>query len=148
MTGEGEGPLRLCAVAALMDLDLGASREADAWIGLDGEPCSEIEAELSVSATGAERRLAEALRGSPGMELPEPDAGAIAALLRLADGSPQATVLAVGLLQKFLIPDDSWHAPARDERAAAFAELYRRLALPGMAADATERAVVRLDDVG
>lgn len=148
MTGENEGPLRLCAVASLMDLDLGASREAGAWIGLDGEPCSENEAELIVSATSEEGRLAEALRGSPGSELPEPDAEAIAALLRLADGLPQATIFASGLLQKFLIPDDSWPAPARDERAAAFAELYRTLALPGMAADATERAAVQLDDLG
>lgn len=148
MTGDYEGPLRLCAVAALMDLDLAASREADAWIGLDGEPCSENEAELIVGATAEERRLAEALRGSPGMELPEPDAEAIAALLRLADDSPQATILAAGLLQKFLIPDDSWQAPARDEHAAAFTELYRKLALPGMAADATERAVVQLDNLG
>lgn len=148
MSGEDERPLRLCAVAALMGLDLGASRQADAWIGLDGEPCSETEAELVVSASGAERRLAEALRGSPGRQLPDPDAEVIAALLRLADSSPQATVLGVGLLQKFLVPDDSWHAPAREERAAEFAELYRRLALPGMAADAAEQAAVQLHHLG
>ena len=143
MTGDDDG-LRLSAVAALVDLDPVASRESDAWIGLDGEPCSENEAELIIGATGEEQRLALALRGAPGMEVPEPDAEAIAGLLRLAEASPLAPVLAVGLCQKFLIPDDSWYSPAREERAGAFAELYRRLALPGMTADATEQAVVLL----
>ena len=145
MTGEDAGPLRLGAVAALVGLDLAASRAADAWIGLDGEPCSENEAELIISATGAERQLAEALRGPPGGEVPEPDAEAIAALLRLAAGSPSGAVLAVGLRQKFLVPDDSWHAPARDECAVAFAELYRALALPALAVGAAGRAEVLLD---
>jgi len=143
MTGENAGPARLDAVAALVDLDLGASREADAWIGLDGEPCSANEAELIISATGEERRLAEALRGPPGMEMLEPDAEAIAGLLRLAADSPPAPVLAADLMH--LIPDDSQHAAARDERSAAFAELYRTLALPGMSVDEAERAMVLLE---
>ncbi len=145
MSGGDAGALRLSAVAALVDLDLAASRAADAWIGLDGEPCSENEAELIVSATGAERRLAEALHGPPVTEVAEPKAAAIAGLLRLAADSPLAPALAAGLLQRFLIPDDSRHAPARDERAVAFAELYRMLALPGMPAGAAGRAVVLLD---
>jgi hypothetical protein len=69
-------------------------------------------------------------------------------LLRLAADSPLAPSLAAGLLQKFLIPDDSRHAPAQDERAAAFAELHRMLALPGMPADAAGRAVMLLDGLG
>jgi len=148
MSGGDAGALQLSAVAALVDLDLEASRAADAWIGLDGEPCSENEAELIVTATGAERRLAEALRGPPVAEVAEPDAPTVAGLLRLAADSPRAPTLAAGLLQKFLIPDDSRHAPARDERAAAFADLYRMLALPGMSADAAGRAVALLDDLG
>ncbi|HEX2321765.1 MAG TPA: hypothetical protein VHJ18_22525 [Streptosporangiaceae bacterium] len=148
MSGGDAGALRLSAVAALVDLDLEASRAADAWISLDGEPCSEDEAELIVSATGTERRLAEALRGPPGTEVAEPEAVAMAGLVRLAADSPPAPALAVGLLQKFLIPDDSLPAPARDERAATFSELYRMLALPGMPADAAGRAVVLLDDLG
>ena len=39
MSGGDAGGLRLSAVAALVDLDLEASRAADAWISLDGEPC-------------------------------------------------------------------------------------------------------------
>jgi hypothetical protein len=140
--------LRLSAVAALVDVDLEASRAADAWIGLDGEPCSEDEAELIVTAAGAERGLAEALRGPPVAEAAEPEATAIAGLLRLAADSPQAPALAAGLLQKFLIPDDSRHAPARDEPAATFAELYRMLALPGMPAGAAGRAAALLDGLG
>ncbi|HEX2323211.1 MAG TPA: HAD-IC family P-type ATPase [Streptosporangiaceae bacterium] len=55
---------------------------------------------------------------APGQGVPDADTKVIAVLLRPADGSPQATVLGVGLVQKFLIPDDSWHSPAHDERAA------------------------------
>jgi hypothetical protein len=145
MSAQDAGAPRLSAVAALVDLDLEASRTADAWIGLEGEPCSENEAELIVTATGAERQLAEALRGPPVTEMAQADAAAIAGLLRLAADSPAAPAFATGLLQKFLIPDDSRHAPARDERATAFAELYRMLALPGMAAGAAVRAVALLD---
>jgi hypothetical protein len=144
MTSEDDRPLRLGAVAALVDLDPVASREADAWIGLEGQLYSEDEAELVSTATVDEWLLAEALRGPPGLELPEPDEEAIAGLLRLAEASPQASVLAIGLCQKFLIPDDSWHAPARSECAAEFAELYRNLALPGMEVTATEQATVLL----
>jgi len=144
MTSGDDRPLRLGAVAALVDLDPVASREADTWIGLEGEPYGENEAELVTTATVAEWLLAEALRGPPGLEVPAPDEEAIAGLLRLAEASPQAYVLAIGLCQKFLIPDDSWHAPARNECAAEFAELYRNLALPGMEAAASEQAVALL----
>ncbi len=145
MTSEYDRPLRLSAVAALVDLDPVASSEADAWIGLEGEPYGENETELVTTATVDEWLLAEALKGSPDMVVPEPDEEAIAGLLRLAEASPQASALAIGLCQKFLIPDDSWHAPARAECPSAFAELYRRLALPGMAADTTEQAVLLLE---
>jgi len=56
-------------------------------------------------------------------------------------------VLAVVLLQKFLIPDDSLQAQARDDCIAAFAELYRTLALPRMAAADADRAVAMLEGV-
>lgn len=147
MTSEEIRPLRLSAVAALVDLDPVASREASTWVGLEGEPYSENEAELVTSATVEEWLLAEALRGSPGTEVPEQGEETIAGLLRLAEASPQAPVFTVGLCQKFLIPDDSWYAPARGECTSAFADLYRSLALPGMAADATERAMVLLHDL-
>jgi len=72
MTGGDAGPLRLAAVAALVGLDLAASRDADAWIGLHGEPCSENEAELIISATGAERQLTEALPARRAGRYPNP----------------------------------------------------------------------------
>jgi hypothetical protein len=147
MTSEEDRPPRLGAVAALVDLDPVASREANAWIGLEGQQYSENEAELVMSATAGEWLLADALRGPPGMEVPEPDEEAIARLLRLAESSPQASVLAIGLCQKFLIPDDSWYAPACSECAAEFADLYRTLALPGMPAEATEQAMALLHDL-
>jgi hypothetical protein len=93
-------------------------------------------------ATADECRLAEALHGTPGGPggAPEPDAPAIAELLRLAEGSPSSGSFAVGLRQAFLIPDDSWHAVAREDAAAAFADIYRRLALPGLSGEAGSRA--------
>ena len=147
MAGDDNGRLRLGAVAALVDLDLQASREADAWIGLDGEPCSDNEAALITSANSGERRLADALRGSSGSPLPEPDAELIAGLLRLAEESAPGSGLGVGLRQAFLIPDDSLHAPAREERTAAFCDLFRRLALPGLTGNAGERARELLADL-
>lgn len=144
MTSEEGRPLRLSAVAALVALDPVASHEANACVGLEGNPFNENEAHLVVSATAEEWLLADALRGFPGAEVPVPDEEAIAGLLRLAEGSPQAPVLAVSLCQKFLIPDDSWHAPARGECASAFADLYRTLALPGMPPNAAEQAMVLL----
>lgn len=86
-----------------------------------------------------ELSLAEALRGPAGQPADEA-ARAIAELLRLADGTAAAGPLAVGLRQAFLIPDDSQHAPAREERTAAFADVYRRLALPELAGAARDRA--------
>jgi hypothetical protein len=89
-------------------------------------------------AASDELPLAEALRGPAGQ--PDEATRAIAELLRLADGTAAAGVLAVGLRQAFLIPDDSQHAPAREERTAAFADVYRRLALPELAGAARDRA--------
>ena len=140
MTGDDGGALRLDAVAALIDLDLAASREANAWIGIDGEPCSDNEAELITSAASGERQLADALRGPHGYGVPESDAEAIAGLLRLVGGADVADRLCTGLRQAFLIPDDSQHAPAREDRTATFAGLYIRLALPGLSGGAAERA--------
>ncbi len=100
-------------------------------------------------ATADECRLAEALRGTPGQPggSPGPDAPAIAELLRLAEGTPSSGSFAVGLLQAFLIPDDSWHALARENAAAAFADIYRRLALPGLSGEAGSRALAILRKV-
>lgn len=131
MSAGNGGQLRLAAVAALV-----------------GERSSDSEAELITSATSNERRLAEALRGQPGQQVPEPEAEAMAGLLRLASESPSAAQLASGLLQGFLIPDDSVHAQAREQAGPAFADLYRTLALPGMAAGAADQAEVLLDGLG
>ena len=100
-------------------------------------------------ATADESRLADALRGAPGGPgvTPGPDAPALADLLRLADGTPSSGSFAVGLRQTFLIPDDSRHALARDDAAAAFADVYRRLALPGLSGEAGSRALAILRKV-
>ncbi len=91
------------------------------------------------SAASDELSLAQGLRGPAGQSADEA-ARAIAELLGLADGTAAAGALAVGLRQAFLIPDDSQHAPAREERTAAFADVYRRLALPELAGAARDRA--------
>src|SRR5258708_16098161 len=97
------GPVRLSVVAALVGS--GAT---------------------TAHATADECRLAEALHGTPGGPggAPEPDPPAIAELLRLADGTPSSGSFAVGLLQTFLIPDDSWHPPPPQAPPPPFAPLY------------------------
>jgi hypothetical protein len=100
-------------------------------------------------ATADESRLAGALAVPPG-ELggaPVPEAAAVADLLLLAEGTPSSAAFVTGLQQAFLIPDDSWHAPAREQGTAAFADVYRRLALPGMSGEAGSRAVAILRKV-
>jgi len=100
-------------------------------------------------ATADECRLAEALRGTPG-ELggtPGPDAPAVADLLRLAEGTPACGSFVDCLRQCFLIPDDSRPPLAREDPAATFAEVYRRLALPGLSGDASSRALAILGKV-
>ncbi len=136
MTAGEERAERLDAVAALIDLDLAASRQADAWIGLDGEPCSDNEAELITSATTSERALAEGIRGAHG-EMDEEDSEAIAALLRLAAGSPVASTLLLRLREEFLGTEP-------DDRAAVFAAVYQRLAA-SLDDDARKRAAELLD---
>ena len=137
MSGEEADQLRLAVVAALVDLDWPGSRDADAGIG---PPRGDGEAELISSATSNERRLAEALRGPVGAPVPEADAEAIAGLLRLASESPSAETLGAGLLQGFLMPDDAVHARAREVVGPAFADLYRQLALPAIAAGSAGQA--------
>jgi hypothetical protein len=139
MRGAYEGPERLPVVAALIDCDKVASRAADSWVHTDGQPYSPQESEMIDSASADERQLAEGLRGGSARAA-DPDGPMIAGLLRLADGTDLAPLLRAGLRQMFLIPDDSWHAAAREDRTAEFAGLYRRLALPGLGEDARQRA--------
>lgn len=117
--GTGE-PVLLDVLAALV--------EADSMTG------------VAATASPDERRLADALRGQPEGAAPGPDAPALAELLRLASGARAADDFVVGLRQVFLIPDDSRPPPGREARADAFAELYRRLALPRLPGDSASRA--------
>jgi len=97
------------------------------------------------SATADESRLADALGGAPSEPSgTPPDAPALADLLLLAEGTPSSAAFITGLQQAFLIPDDSRHALAREETTAAFADVYRRLALPGMSGEAGSRALAIL----
>jgi hypothetical protein len=97
-------------------------------------------------ATVDESRLADALRGVPAEPggAAVPDAAALADLLALAEGTPSSGGFVTGLQQAFLIPDDSRHALAREETTAAFADVYRRLALPGLSGEAGSRALAIL----
>jgi len=100
---------------------------------------------LADLATIDECRLADALGGAPGAPGgPGPHAPAIADLLLLADGAPSAGAFVTGLQQAFLIPDDSRHALAREDSTAAFADIYRRLAMPGLSGEAGSRALAIL----
>jgi hypothetical protein len=140
------GELRVTAVAALVDFDAPASRAAHSRVHADGTLCSAAETELAESATGRERRLAQALRSSHD-ETFDPDARALGELLRLAGGTARANTLVAGLCQAFLVPDDSHQAPACEERTTAFADLYRRLELPCLQGTTRERAVTILDSL-
>jgi hypothetical protein len=133
MTHGGTAQPSLEAVAALLSSDQAASSVAGVWIALNGEPFSPGDAELIDWATDQEWELAAALRGGRG-DLSELDAEAIAGLLRLAAGADRAGPLRVGLRREF-IDDDP------DDRAAAFARLFRRRVMPGLrGADEQERA--------
>jgi len=68
----------------------------------------------------------------------------MAGLLRLASGTAGGQALAIALNQTFLLPDDSWPAVARDERGAAFVDLYRRLAMPSLRGQLRAEAAIML----
>lgn len=131
------GTVRMDVLAVLVAFDAPASRVADIWLHADGRPYSDAEADLIGGASIAEWELAEALRGGPDAVSGQ-DAAAIAALLRIAVRCPLGPALAIGLRAEFL---------DREPRggAAAFADVYRRLALPGMSGDDLKQATTLLD---
>ena len=143
--GDSDRRERLDVVAALLTYDAPRSDEADTWVRADGTPLSVAEQDLIRSATNDEWALAEGLAGGP-EAVSDPDADAIADLLRLASGTDVASLLRAGLRQAFLRLDGSSHGIAR-ERTAAFAERYRKLALPGLDVDASQRAEVLLAEL-
>ena len=138
---------RLDVVAALLSYDALRSDVAGAWVHADGTPLSEAEQDLIRLATDEEWALAEGLAG--GSELvSDPHAPAIATLLRLSCGTDGAALLRAGLRHAFVAPAESRHPLARPERSAAFADLYRTLALPGLDAEAREMAGGLLGPLG
>jgi hypothetical protein len=126
------GPERLDVLAALVEFDSDRSDLADMWVHQDGMPYADDEAALVTSATIGEWTLAEALRGGPG-QAQDGHSAAVADLLRLAGGTDAATLLLLGLREVFFDgkPDDP---------AAAFADVFRRLALPALDAEGARRA--------
>jgi hypothetical protein len=96
-----------------------------------------VVAALVAKPTADEQRLGEALRGHA---MTDAEAEAVAGLLRLADGSSLADALRVRLREAFL--DGQPQDPA-----AAFAYVYRRLALPGLDDADKERAEALLSDL-
>ena len=141
MTADYDGPERLAVVAALLGHDPEASRRADAWMRADGTPCPPAQVALIASATDAEWELSAALRGDSG------HAAVMGALLQLAGGTDIAVVLRLGLRERFLPADGGPGVPEAD-RAAEFAGRFRKLALPGLDADAREMAGPLLDALG
>lgn len=99
-------------------------------------------------ATPDERRLAHALCGGDDEGPGRPDCATLARLLRLAAAGPASAQFTRALRQAFGLPDDARHATAHDERMTAFADLYRRLALPELSADACAEAAGLLDRIG
>lgn len=138
---------RLDVVAALLTYDAARSDAAGARVHADGTPLSDVEQDLIRVASHDEWALAEGLAGGP-EPVSDPDADAIADLLRLASGTDVASLLRAGLRQAFLVPDGSRQALAPGQRTAAFAGLFRTLALPGLDADAREMAGPLLDALG
>ena len=128
-------PERLDVLAALLDHDPDASFRADAWVTARGTPA---DACLIDSATAGEWDLADAIRGG---SMAVADAGAIAALLRLAGRSPLAGALASELREQFL-------AGQPGARAAVFGAVYWRLAMPGLCDAAKEQAAALLSGIG
>ena len=127
-------PERLDVVAALLDHDPDASFRADAWVTAHGAPA---DACLIDSATAGEWDLADAIRGD---SMTVSDAGAIAALLRLAGRSPLAGALASELRQQFLAGNPG-------DRAAVFGAVYWHLAMLGLCDAAKEQAAALLSGI-
>lgn len=121
-------PPRLPVVAAMIDGE-GLGRGPVVTAARMGNEIQEkAQSAAAATATAAERALAQAICGDRQREEHLTD-HAIAELLLLVDDGPEASKLATGLSQAFLLPDDSEAALPRDERSFAFAELYRRLVL-------------------
>src|SRR5260221_7300955 len=104
---------------------------------LDDGPLSDAEQDLIRAATGEEWALAEGLAGAP-EPVADPEAPAIASLLRLASGTDVVSLLRARLREMFAPPGESRRAMDRERRSCAFAELYRTSALPGLDAAAGE----------
>jgi len=130
-----EGPERLPVLAALLFCDQARSWETDRWMCADGTPVPAHKVRLVSAATDVEWELADAIRGESGQ------AAVAGALLQLADGT-DAAVLRLRLRQAFL--PNGVPGVAVAERPAAFAAVYRKLALPGLDADSAARAEVML----
>ncbi|HEY3905995.1 MAG TPA: HAD family hydrolase [Streptosporangiaceae bacterium] len=117
-----DGPTRLAVLAAI--ISDGAASEA--------------------VATATERALATALSHSANGSFDDDARSALARLLRLASDTPGGQALAIALNQTFLLPDDSHAAGAREEHGQAFADLYRRLAMPSMRGQVRAEAALML----
>jgi hypothetical protein len=139
MTDDYDGPLRMDVLAALVSLDVDASRTAVAWTGADGTPYTAAETDLIDGANDDEWEVAGQLRVSP-------DPAAVARLLGVAAGSQTAVLLSSALREAFQPLDDESVIPA-GQRSARFAGLFRALALPGLDNGAREQAAAILDRV-
>ena len=132
-------PERLDVLAALVEFDANRSDIADVWTHADGRPYADAEAALITSASLDEWTLADALRGGPD-QAPDEVSAALAELLRLAGRSDAAASFGQSLRDIFLDQKP-------EDRIAAFADTYRRLALPALGSDGDEKANAVLDQI-
>lgn len=128
MTNEDDPP-RLSVVAAIIDAETPGKGALLPATRLGTRYRRASDSHAAASATPTEQDLAQVLQGDQGQGASVQGGSAMAELLKLADQVPQADELATGLIQAFLLPDDSQPATTRRERRSAFADLYRRFAL-------------------
>jgi hypothetical protein len=135
-----DGPLRMDVLAVLVSLDVDASRTAVAWTLADGRRCKAAEADLIDGATDDEWEVA-------GQLLVSPDPAAVAQLLALAAGSQTAVLLSSALREAFQPLDEESVIPA-GQRSVRFADLFRKVAAPGLGGADAEAAEAVLAQIG
>src|SRR5215472_2028085 len=120
-------PPRLAVVAAMIEDDGGRCVESVARLGTRFRTAAEAGA--AAMATPAERALAWALQGGDDRGDELADQPVMAQLLLLAGDVGDTRELASGLNDAFVRGDGPGQAAPREDRASAFADLYRSLTL-------------------
>ena len=134
-------PPRLAVVAAMIEDDGGRCVESVARLGTRFRTAAEAGA--AARATPAERALARALQG--GNDRGEPaDQPVMAQLLLLAGDAGDTRELAIGLNDAFVLTRGPGQEVPREDRASAFADLYRSLTLHQLSSQIRNKAAAIL----